>query len=81
VFFPVFPLVGLQFILKSFVIVVLGGMGSIPGSLLGGLLIGVLESVSATYLASGWENFVVYVLFVFMLLVRPQGMFGRVATR
>lgn len=81
VFFPVYPLIGLQFILKSFVIVVLGGMGSIPGSLVGGLLIGTLESISATYLPSGWENFVVYVLFVFMLLVRPQGLFGRVATR
>jgi branched-chain amino acid transport system permease protein len=81
VFFPVFPLVGLQFILKSFVIVVLGGMGSIQGSLLGGLLIGVLESISATYLPSGWENFVVYMLFVFMLLARPQGLFGRITTR
>ena len=81
VFFPVFPFVGLQFILKSFVIVVLGGMGSIQGSLLGGLLIGVLESISATYLSSGWENFVVYMLFVFMLLARPQGLFGRVSTR
>ena len=81
VFFPVFPLVGLQFILKSFVIVVLGGMGSIPGSLVGGLLIGVLESVSATYLPSGWENVVVYSLFVFILLIRPQGLFGKATMR
>ncbi len=81
VFFPIFPMVGLDFILKSFVIVILGGMGSIPGSLVGGLLIGVLESVSATYLPSGWENFVVNMFFVFILLARPQGLFGRVARR
>ncbi len=81
VFFPIFPLMGEQFILKSFVIVVLGGMGSIPGSLIGGLVIGILESVSATYLISGWENFVVYALFVVILLIRPQGLFGKIATR
>jgi branched-chain amino acid transport system permease protein len=81
VFFPIFPLVGIQFILKSFVIVVLGGMGSILGSLVGGLLIGVVESISGTYLPSGWENFVVYALFVLVLLLRPQGLFGKVTTR
>lgn len=81
VFFPIFPLVGIQFILKSFVIVVLGGMGSISGSLVGGLLIGVVESISGTYLPSGWENFVVYALFVLVLLLRPQGLFGKVTTR
>jgi branched-chain amino acid transport system permease protein len=81
VFFPVFPLLGLQFILKSFVIVVLGGMGSIAGSLVGGLLIGIVESTGATYLTSGWENLIVYVLFVVMLLLRPRGLFGKAATR
>lgn len=81
VFYPIYPLVGLDFILKSFAIVVLGGMGTIVGSLVGGLVIGVIESMSQSLFQGGWETLIIYSLFLVMLLVRPQGLFGKATTR
>jgi len=57
--------------------VVLGGMGSIVGATLGGILIGVTESMSAVYVASGLKELVVYVLFLLILLFRPAGLLGK----
>jgi branched-chain amino acid transport system permease protein len=73
----VFPDVGAGFTLKAFVIVVLGGMGSIVGAMLGGLIIGVTESVAAVYVSSGLKELVVFVLFLIILLVKPAGLFGK----
>jgi branched-chain amino acid transport system permease protein len=74
----VFPQVGGPFTLKAFVVVVLGGMGSIVGATLGGILI--TESLSAVYIASGLKELVVYVLFLLILLFRPAGLLGKSRT-
>jgi branched-chain amino acid transport system permease protein len=73
----IYPDVGSAFTLRAFVIVVLGGMGSILGATLGGLLIGVTESLSAVYIASGLKELVVFVLFLAFLLFKPSGLFGK----
>jgi branched-chain amino acid transport system permease protein len=73
----IYPQVGSAFTLKAFVIVVLGGMGSIVGATLGGLIIGVTESLSAIYVASGLKELVVFVLFLGLLLFKPSGLLGK----
>jgi branched-chain amino acid transport system permease protein len=73
----IYPQVGGAFTLKAFVIVVLGGMGSIVGATLGGLIIGVTESMAAIYVASGLKELVVFVLFLALLLFRPAGLLGK----
>ncbi|MET0390366.1 MAG: branched-chain amino acid ABC transporter permease [Polyangiales bacterium] len=76
----IFPQVGHTFTLKSFVIVVLGGMGSVVGATLGGILIGFIESLAALYLSTGLKESVVFALFLVLLLFRPAGLFGKVRT-
>jgi branched-chain amino acid transport system permease protein len=73
----IFPQVGGVFTLKAFVIVVLGGMGSVLGATLGGVIIGVTESLAAVYISAGMKELFVYVLFLIVLLFRPAGLLGR----
>jgi len=73
----IFPQVGGSFTLKAFVIVVLGGMGSIFGATLGGVIIGAVESLAAAYVSSGLKELFVYVLFLLVLLFRPAGLLGK----
>ncbi|ABC82195.1 branched-chain amino acid ABC transporter permease [Anaeromyxobacter dehalogenans] len=73
----IFPQVGSTFTLKAFVIVVLGGMGSVVGATLGGIIIGVAESLSAVYIASGLKELVTFVLFLALLLFKPAGLLGK----
>lgn len=72
----VYPTIGPTLTLIAFVVVVLGGLGNMLGTFLGGLLIGVIETWSGTYIASGLQQVVVFGLFVVVLLLRPQGLFG-----
>ena len=58
------------------VMVVLGGMGSIPGALVGGLFIGVVESLSGLYLGESLGQIGIFLIFILVLLVRPTGLFG-----
>ncbi|NTU58726.1 MAG: branched-chain amino acid ABC transporter permease [Chlorobiaceae bacterium] len=71
------PLAGHSFLLKAFTICVLGGLGSVVGATVGGLIIGVVEALSSVYLSSDWKDVVVFVLFLAVLLFRPQGLFGK----
>ena len=70
------PQVGSGFVLVAFTIVVLGGMGSFGGALLGGLLIGVVESLSGLWLGDSLGQVGIYAIFIAVLLLRPQGLFG-----
>ncbi len=76
----IFPQVGSVFTLKAFVITVLGGMGSVVGATLGGVLIGIAESVGGVYFGSGWKEVVVFVLFLLVLLFKPSGLLGKSRT-
>ncbi len=70
------PDVGIFPAIKSYVIVVIGGMGSIPGSIIAALLLGVLESFGAVYLSYDYRDTYGLVLLILVLLLRPQGLFG-----
>jgi branched-chain amino acid transport system permease protein len=74
--FYLFPEVGNQFTLKSFVLVVLGGMGSIQGAAIAGLVLGVVESLTSLYWGNEWALAVDFVLFILVLSLKPSGIFG-----
>ena len=71
------PLMGLMPGLKAFVAAVLGGIGSIPGALLGGLLMGVAESLVSGYLSSTYRDAVAFAILLIILLVKPSGLLGK----
>ena len=75
-FYYISPTVGESFVLIAFVVVCLGGFGSVPGALIAGLLIGVIESLSAYWAGAVYQDAVVYALFLAVLWVRPQGLMG-----
>ncbi len=62
--------------LKAFPAAVLGGMGSLPGAIVGGLIIGVTESLSGVYLPDGWKDIAAWIILIAVLIIRPQGLFG-----
>lgn len=70
------PQMGLPFTLKSFVVVVIGGLGSIPGALIGGLLLGLIEQIGSDMFGTGMVNAISFSALVFLLLVKPHGLFG-----
>ncbi len=75
-FFPFNILSGGSYELKSFVIVVIGGLGNPIGALLGGLILGVLEGIIPAFMETSWVPVIEFALFVVILLVRPNGLFG-----
>jgi branched-chain amino acid transport system permease protein len=75
-FYNVFPTVGVLFDIKGFIIVVLGGLGSIGGAILGGIIIGLIESVGPQFMTATWTEAIVYGLFLLVLFVKPSGLFG-----
>ena len=74
--YQVYPSVGLTFTLVAVVVVVLGGMGSIHGAFVGGLIIGLVESFSGYYIGPNVKEAVYFLIFIIILLVRPAGIFG-----
>lgn len=71
------PLMGLYIGLKAFVAAVIGGIGHVPGAMVGGLLLGLIEEFVVGYAASSWRDAVAFAFLIVVLLVRPQGLFGR----
>jgi branched-chain amino acid transport system permease protein len=74
--YPFSPAVGETFALTAFVVVTLGGFGSVPGALLAGLLVGLIQALSAYYFGPVYKDVIVYGLFVALLWLRPQGLLG-----
>ena len=70
------PHAGNAFVLVAFTIVVLGGMGSVAGALIGGLFVGVVESLCGLYLGESLGQIGIFVMFILVLLLRPSGLFG-----
>ena len=68
--------VGLALGLKAFPAAVLGGFGSIPGALAGGIIIGAIETLAGFYLPQGWKDVVPYIILLAVLLLKPEGLFG-----
>lgn len=75
-FFIVDPVAGNTFNITAFVIVVLGGMGSVPGAVLGGLVVGLTQELAIVFLPSSTKLLGVFIVFVLVLLFRPQGLLG-----
>lgn len=73
----VFPTMGYSAGLKAFTAAVLGGIGNIPGAMLGGIILGVAENLGAAYLASGFRDAIAFGILVLILLVRPTGLLGK----
>jgi branched-chain amino acid transport system permease protein len=76
-FFPIFPEVGANFILIAFVVVNLGGFGSVIGALIAGLLVGVIEVLGGFFIGPQYKLGIVLALFLAVLMFRPQGLMGK----
>lgn len=75
--FYVYPTMGSMPLLKAFVVVVLGGMGNVQGAVVGGFLVGIAESLGGAYISSDYKNAFAFIILISVLLIRPQGIFGR----
>ena len=72
------PLMGVQLGLKAFVAAVIGGIGHVPGAVVGALVLGLIEELVVGYASSTWRDAVAFAFLIIVLLVRPEGIFGRV---
>lgn len=75
--FPISPTMGMSFLAAVFVITVLGGIGSVEGCIVAGFLYGLVQAWAAHFLGTSYQEIVAFVLFLAVLVVRPQGLFGR----
>jgi branched-chain amino acid transport system permease protein len=78
---PTFAAVGFTTGLKGFTAAVIGGIGSIPGAMVGGILLGCAESYTAGYWTTAWSDLVVFTILILFMIFRPRGLFGRVDIR
>ena len=73
---------GWSYGLKAFTAAILGGIGNIPGAMIGGLLLGVIEALGASYLAMAWKDAIAFLVLILILIIRPTGLLGeRVADK
>jgi len=75
--YSVFPTMGRDFILMAFTVVIVGGMGSIAGAVVAGLFLTQVQAIASLYISPVWTDPIVFGIMVIMLMVRPQGLFGR----
>jgi branched-chain amino acid transport system permease protein len=73
----IFPTMGYTAGVKAFAAAVLGGIGNIPGAMLGGFVLGVAESLGAGYLSSGYRDGISYAIMILVIIFRPSGILGR----
>lgn len=73
----VYPLVGYSYGLKAFAAAILGGIGSIPGAMLGGFLIGIVETLGAGYISAGYKDAFAFGILILVLIFRPSGLLGK----
>jgi branched-chain amino acid transport system permease protein len=73
--FPAFPTVGYQPVLKSFAVVILGGLGNIPGAIAGGFVLGIVEAYAIFFMSAGWQSVLTPLIIILVLVFRPQGLF------
>jgi branched-chain amino acid transport system permease protein len=74
--FPAFPTVGAQPVLKSFAVVILGGLGNIPGAIAAGFLLGIVEAYAIFFMSAGWQSVITPIIIILVLILRPQGLFS-----
>lgn len=70
------PTMGMSAMLKGFIIVILGGLGSVPGAILGGLLLGFIETSGSFIIGNDWKDLIGFLMLIIVLIIRPQGIFG-----
>lgn len=75
--YPAFPTVGGNFSTLAFIVVVIGGLSSVPGAIAGGLLIGVVESFAGYFAGPAYQQAAYFLLFILVLIFRPNGLFGK----
>jgi branched-chain amino acid transport system permease protein len=68
--------VGWTYGLKAFTAAIMGGIGNIPGAMVGGLLLGILEMLGAGYISSAWKDVFVFLILILLLMFRPTGLLG-----
>ena len=79
--YPFQPYVGLEYVIVMYAGVVLGGLGSVSGAFFGGLTIGLVQQLSTLFLPNQLQNTAIFVVFLLVMLLRPQGLFGTAARR
>jgi branched-chain amino acid transport system permease protein len=67
---------GIGILIKAFAAAVVGGFGSLPGAILGGIIVGITESLGAGYLSGAYKDIYAFLLLIFVLMVKPSGLFG-----
>jgi len=75
--FPFTPLSGIQFLIIAFGVVIIGGLGSMLGTFIGGLILGLAQTLAGAYLGPATQMLVIYIIVLVILAIRPQGLFGR----
>lgn len=75
--FSVYPTMGVMSTMKAFVVVLLGGVGNITGAIVGGLIIGLVETYAAGYISSEYKDVFAFVIMILILLFKPEGLFGK----
>ncbi|WP_431027126.1 branched-chain amino acid ABC transporter permease [Lysinibacillus sp. LZ02] len=73
----VYPSMGHLVILKAFVVVIIGGMGSVPGAIVGGMILGISESLGATYISNDYKDMIAFLLLIIIMTMRPKGLFAK----